>query len=108
MLKAKKQGQIDWQPEYYFSTLFPFILQPRYSPFICAKKLNFTHAIYNLAAYPEYVEPLREEIQSVMSEEGIWTKKRVIKMRKLDSFIKESMRMHPFVQCTSVVKVVLT
>lgn len=77
-------------------------------PNMRTKNWNFTHAIYNLAAYPEYLEPLREEIQSVMLEEGIWTKKRVMKMRKLDSFIRESMRLHPFVQCTSFIKVVLT
>ena len=79
-----------------------------FSIYMPAKTSNFTHAIYNLAAYPEYVEPLHEEIQSVMLEEKIWTKKRVMKMRKLDSFIKESMRMHPFIQCTGFVKVVLT
>lgn len=60
--------------------------------------LNFVHAAYNLAAHPEYMEPLREDVQSAISEEG-WTKKGVMRMRKLDSFIKETMRMHPLLQC---------
>ena len=55
---------------------------------------TFTHAIYNLAAHPEYTQPLREEIEGIVATDG-WTKASVMKMRKLDSFLKESMRMHP-------------
>jgi hypothetical protein len=40
------------------------------------------------------VEPLREEIETLVKEEG-WTKASVMKMRKLDSFLKESIRMNP-------------
>ncbi|TBU42680.1 cytochrome P450 [Dichomitus squalens] len=52
----------------------------------------FTHALYNLAAYTQYMEPLREEVESVVAEEG-WSKASIGKMRKLDSFLKESMRL---------------
>lgn len=51
-----------------------------------------THAIYDLATYPEYILPLREEIMEVIEAEG-WTKMAQGKMRKLDSFIKESQRL---------------
>ncbi|KAI0650914.1 cytochrome P450 [Trametes meyenii] len=53
---------------------------------------TFTHALYNLAAYPEYAQPLRDEVESILAEEG-WTKASLGKMRKLDSFLKESMRL---------------
>lgn len=53
---------------------------------------TFTHALYNLAAQPEYLQPLREEVESVVAEDG-WSKASLGKMRKLDSFLKESMRL---------------
>ncbi|KAF7360228.1 Cytochrome P450 [Mycena venus] len=56
--------------------------------------LGFLHALYNLAANLEYVEPLREEIKSVIQSEG-WTKTAMGKMVKLDSFLKESSRFVP-------------
>ncbi|KAF8955284.1 cytochrome P450 [Flammula alnicola] len=52
----------------------------------------FTHVLYDLAAYPEYVKPMREEIEAVIEAEG-WTKVSMGKMRKVDSFIKESQRL---------------
>ncbi|KAF8965810.1 cytochrome P450 [Flammula alnicola] len=52
------------------------------------------HAFYNLVAYPEYIQALREEVEEVANEEG-WTKAGLDKMHKVDSFIKESQRLHP-------------
>lgn len=51
----------------------------------------FTHILYDLATYPEYVEPLREEVESVIATEG-WSKVSTVNMHKVDSFIKESQR----------------
>ncbi|KAJ3785534.1 cytochrome P450 [Lentinula aff. detonsa] len=51
----------------------------------------FCNALYQLAAHPEVVAPLREEIEAVVEESG-WTKEAVSKMRKLDSFLKETLR----------------
>ena len=48
--------------------------------------------MYNLAAYPEYVEPLREEIAAELTTTGKMT---VSNLRKLDSFLEESIRLHP-------------
>ncbi|KAF5349930.1 hypothetical protein D9756_009063 [Leucocoprinus leucothites] len=50
-----------------------------------------TQVLFNLAAYPSYIEPLREEISSVVNAEG-WNKISFEKMKKLDSFVKESQR----------------
>lgn len=51
-----------------------------------------TNALYDLAAYPQYVEAMREEVEEVILSEG-WTKAAMGKMRKVDSFLKESQRM---------------
>ncbi|KAF2835329.1 cytochrome P450 [Patellaria atrata CBS 101060] len=54
------------------------------------------HCLYDLCAHPEYLEPLCEEIESVLAETGEkMTKVSMIKLRKLDSFIKESQRLSP-------------
>ncbi|KAL4936871.1 cytochrome P450 [Aspergillus oleicola] len=60
--------------------------------------------LLDLAERPEYMEPLREEISMVISEDGWKTAKNGLrhmsklsfqKMSRLDSFIKESQRVHP-------------
>ncbi|CAI7653208.1 unnamed protein product [Penicillium pancosmium] len=55
-----------------------------------------THLLYDLCARSEYIQPLREEVQSVLSEEGnLFTKGAMNKLFKLDSFMKESQRFNP-------------
>lgn len=52
--------------------------------------------LYDLAAYQEHVAPLREELQTVLSEDGgKFRKSTMPKLRKLDSFMKESQRVNP-------------
>jgi hypothetical protein len=41
---------------------------------------------------PEYLQPLREEVESIVKEQG-WTKASLINMRKLDSFLHEALRL---------------
>ena len=60
------------------------------------------YSIYDLAAHPEHLQPLRQEIETVIKEEG-WSKAAVAKMSKLDSFIKETMRLTQIVACTYTV-----
>ncbi|KAJ7774462.1 cytochrome P450 [Mycena maculata] len=70
------------------------------------KKIQgFLHALYNLASNLGYVQPLREEIESVTKSEG-WTKAAMGKMVKLDSFLKESARFVPGVAVTLLRQVV--
>ncbi|OBZ73430.1 Ent-kaurene oxidase [Grifola frondosa] len=59
---------------------------------IHSSSMSFTQALYYLAANPEFVGPLREEVDAVISAEG-WSKAAMDKMRKIDSFLKESQRM---------------
>ncbi|KAH6707961.1 cytochrome P450 [Leptodontidium sp. MPI-SDFR-AT-0119] len=59
--------------------------------------MTLTNILYDLAAHPECQKVLREEIQRISAEEpsGKLRKKMMPKLRKLDSFIKESQRIHP-------------
>lgn len=52
---------------------------------------TFTQALYALAAHPESLAPMREEVERLTKEEG-WTKAAMQKMRKVDSFMKECQR----------------
>ena len=63
-----------------------------------------TNALLDLATRPEYQDGLREEINTVLAQDGeaiddegqpYITKGSIGKMRKLDSFIKESQRLTP-------------
>ncbi|KAJ6568361.1 cytochrome P450 [Mycena vulgaris] len=54
---------------------------------------TFTHLLFDLAANPSYIAPLREEVEAIVNAEG-WTKASIGKMRKLDSMLRESQRLH--------------
>ncbi|KAJ7936088.1 cytochrome P450 [Mycena leptocephala] len=60
---------------------------------INTSSMAFTHALFDLAAHPEYIISLREEVARVVSKEG-WTKAALGKMHKIDSFLRESQRMN--------------
>jgi hypothetical protein len=91
-----------WRALCSLSTLVQFtpqlrrlsLIYARIIVLICQYHQGFLHAFYNLAANLEYVEPLREEIESVLRTDG-WTKAAMGKMVKLDSFLKESARYVP-------------
>jgi len=51
----------------------------------------FTQVLYRLLDNPEYIEPLRREVEAIVAEDG-WTKAAMDKMYKIDSFIRETQR----------------
>ncbi|KKK25809.1 hypothetical protein AOCH_002420 [Aspergillus ochraceoroseus] len=54
---------------------------------------SVTQCLYDLAAYPEYIPMLREEMeQAPRDPQGHFSKESLASMMKLDSFIKESQR----------------
>lgn len=59
---------------------------------IHTSSMSLTHALYDLAAHPEYVEEMREEAEAMIEVHG-WTKTAMQRMRKIDSFLKESQRL---------------
>lgn len=59
-------------------------------------RLATLHVLFDLAARPEYMDPLREELQEVLAEtNGVLTKQTLTHLKKLDSFMKESQRHNP-------------
>ena len=48
--------------------------------------------MYHLLSKPEYIEPLRQEVDAVIRKEG-WTKAGIDKMSKIDSFLRETQRL---------------
>lgn len=54
-----------------------------------------SNVLYDLAAYPEYIQPLRDEICAVASEDGVLQKTSLLKLKLMDSVMKESQRTHP-------------
>lgn len=56
-----------------------------------------TQVLLDLAARPEYQQPLLEEIESARSgtENNTLSLGMIVKMSKLDSFIQESLRVNP-------------
>ena len=62
---------------------------------IHTSQMNAVHVLYDLALHPEYVQPIRDEIVAVGKEDGGWHKTSFAKLRKLDSFLKESQRINP-------------
>ncbi|KAG6332753.1 hypothetical protein ID866_6336 [Astraeus odoratus] len=53
--------------------------------------ITFTQALFHLAANPQYALSLREEVERIIEEHG-WTKEALGKMRKVDSFLNETLR----------------
>jgi len=56
-----------------------------------ATSMTLTQGLYRLLANPEFIEPLRQEVETVIREEG-WTKAGIDKMHKMDSFLRETQR----------------
>ena len=61
-------------------------------------QMNAVHCLYDLITRPEYIEPIQCEIRDVLREDGgwrQWQKSSFTKLRKLDSFMRESQRLNP-------------
>lgn len=57
--------------------------------------MTFLNMIYDLCDHPEAVGPLRDEIERELPATGIIEKTSISKLRKMDSFMKESQRLSP-------------
>ncbi|KIP05259.1 hypothetical protein PHLGIDRAFT_490945 [Phlebiopsis gigantea 11061_1 CR5-6] len=105
MAEMAKHGK-DWRdrPNDLLQSLIEEIEKRGQGPYEIAQRLllvnyvaidtssnSFTHALYHLASAPEYLIPLREEVERVIADEG-WTKAAIGKMGKLDGFMRESQR----------------
>ncbi|KAJ5102670.1 hypothetical protein N7532_003199 [Penicillium argentinense] len=55
----------------------------------------FTNIMYDLAAHPELMQPLRDEIRAVVAEDGCLKKTSLLKLKLMDSVMKETQRLSP-------------
>ncbi|RDX50487.1 cytochrome P450 [Lentinus brumalis] len=60
---------------------------------IHTSSMSLTNALQDLAVFPEHIAALRAEVEEVVTSEG-WTKAAVDNMWKVDSFLRESQRLH--------------
>ena len=63
--------------------------------------MAITHAIHDLCEHEEYSKVLREEIEEVLLKDGGWQSDTHEKLRKMDSFLKESQHFAPSTLCLS-------
>lgn len=49
--------------------------------------------ILSALEYPDYLEPLREEIENAIRERGVWNKDACARMPKSESFLRETLRL---------------
>ncbi|KAF8244165.1 cytochrome P450 [Wilcoxina mikolae CBS 423.85] len=61
---------------------------------ILTNTLVSMNILYDLAAHPEYIAPLREELEAVLEKNGGWNMETIKGLVKMDSFIKESSRLN--------------
>ncbi|CAG2014307.1 unnamed protein product [Fusarium graminearum] len=58
--------------------------------------LTATNAFYDLAAMPDLQVELRDEVrEALLQSEGVFTSNALQGMKKMDSFLKETLRVHP-------------
>jgi len=58
--------------------------------------ITFVNILYNLMANPEYIDLLRAELIEVFRQPGSgWTKQTLLKLKLMDSCMRESNRLHP-------------
>lgn len=70
------------------------LLTPFAATYTTAKLLS--NIIFDLAAHPEYMKPLRDELQDVLDTDGgVLLKSSMKKLRKMDSFMSEVHRSYP-------------
>ncbi|KAK4107310.1 cytochrome P450 [Canariomyces notabilis] len=64
--------------------------------------------LFDLIDHPEAVDEIREEIVRVQAAHPVWTRQALGELRVLDSFMRESSRMHALTQYTAVQRVITT
>ena len=67
---------------------------------------SFTHALFRLAANPEWIDVLRAEAEPVIAAEGL-TKASIGKLWKLDSIMREALRYDGITLCMSPLRTLL-
>ncbi|GME34330.1 Cytochrome p450 [Neofusicoccum parvum] len=93
---GKARGTIDWMDQVAKGRSYdPVMTQLFFSLFAVHTTTELvTNVMYDICAHPEYIEPLRDEIEGVLRAEG-WKKTSLFNMKFLDSFLNEVQRLSP-------------
>jgi cytochrome P450 len=99
ILKRLQDDAIQWIVEAALPTapLYELCIRILYVNFsaIHTTSVSIAQALYDLAVHREFQDPIRDEIKCILKSSGGWTRHALTKMRKLDSSLKESQRLHP-------------
>ena len=60
---------------------------------------TLTNVLCRLLSNPEYVEPLRHDVETAVAEEG-WIKAGMDKIHEVDSFLRETQRVRDLNSCS--------
>jgi cytochrome P450 len=87
---------LDWMDEISRGRQFDLVLGQLQLGFVAihTTSMLLTDVLLELCAHPEYIPRLREEVIRVLREDG-WKKTSMYKLKRVDSFIKETLRLSP-------------
>ena len=96
---SKNTDVLQWLMDSYKGDRFsiPFLTNQTLFVAIASTRSTATsiiHTLYDLIAFSHFQELLRQEIETVLKISGGWSLSAVQKMKRLDSFIKESQRLN--------------
>ncbi|KAK4182318.1 cytochrome P450 [Podospora australis] len=94
--KQKGTDTLDWMDEIAQGRPFDLVLGQLQLNFVAIHTTStlMTDVLLDLCTFPEYVPKLREEVIEVLKENG-WKKTAMYKLKRMDSFIKEVLRLRP-------------
>ncbi|MCJ1251304.1 hypothetical protein MMC30_008536 [Trapelia coarctata] len=87
---------LDWMDEIAQGRPFDLVLGQLQLGFVAIHTTStlMTDVLLDLCAFPEYTPSLREEVIEALQENG-WKKTAMYKLKRMDSFIKETLRLRP-------------
>lgn len=93
---APGKDTMDWMSEIARGRPFDLVSGQLQLNFVAIHTTStlMSDVLLDLCAFPEYIPKLREEICRVLSENG-WKKTAMYKLKRMDSFVKESLRLRP-------------
>ena len=104
VIRGRKRGEkntdiLQWLIDSYKGDEFDIQFLTNQTLFVAIASTRSTatsivNTLFDLIAFSQYQQPLRQEISKVLTECGGWSLSAVQEMRKLDSFIKESQRLN--------------
>lgn len=96
----KSLDSVDWFEDVRKGQSFDFVSGELLLSVVAIHTTSGTlmNTLLDICANPEIIEPLREEIRSIIKEDGGLQRTTLHKLKLMDSVLKESQRLHPLGQ----------